>query len=72
MITIRVRGSNTLNYDYDFEVDDQDLSDDEATQLALDYYYDQYPREVDTDGFNIKSIDVKYPDEEEKKEDEQE
>jgi hypothetical protein len=33
--------------------------------LASEYYYENFPIEIDTNGFDVESITVIYPDEEE-------
>ena len=65
MITIRATGTCVHNYDFEFEIDDKELSENEAFKLASEYYYENFPMEIDTNGFDVESIKVIYPDEEE-------
>lgn len=65
MITIRATGTCVHNYDFEFDIDDKELTDDEAFMLASEYFYENFPNEIDTNGFDVESIKVIYPDEEE-------
>jgi hypothetical protein len=65
MITIRATGTCVHNYDFEFDIDNKELTDDEAFRLAFEYFYENFPNEIDTNGFDVESIKVIYPDEEE-------
>ena len=65
MLTIRATGTCVHNYDFEFDIDEKELTDDEAFMLASEYYYENFPIEIDTNGFDVESITVIYPDEEE-------
>jgi|TARA_R110000751_G_scaffold68966_1_gene140225 hypothetical protein len=65
MIKIRTTGTRVYYYDFTLEIDDKELKDDEAFELAAEHYYKNSPPVIKTDRFNIDSIEVQYEDEEE-------
>ena len=63
MKTVKIRciGENLYNYDFEFEVyldDDVQLDDFALEQLAHDYFYEQFPNEVNTMGFDINNVKI--------------
>jgi hypothetical protein len=60
-VSIRCIGENIHNYDFEFEVyvdDDVELDDLALEQITEDYFYDEFPNEVDTMGFDINSVKI--------------
>ena len=63
MKTVRIRciRENIHNCDFEFEIyldDDVELDDLALEQLAEDYFYDEFPNEIDTMGFDINSVKI--------------
>ena len=59
-IFIKIIGECTYNYDFEFEheiQDDQNPEDLDFYKIGQDYFYENFPNEVDTNGFDVTSSD---------------
>jgi|TARA_R100000149_G_C5857129_1_gene124110 hypothetical protein len=72
MKTLQIKVVGECTYNYDFDVyhnveDDVDVDSLDLKQIGQDYFYENFPNEVDTNGFDVTearvSDELEYADE---------